>query len=59
MLYFLLFAAILAILKLSIEATVSYFGPIAALFIITACITIAYRCEAGAPGASSIGKRLD
>lgn len=59
MLYFLLFAAILAVLKLSIVATVSYFGPIAGLFIIAACIAIAYRCEAGTPGASSIGKRLD
>lgn len=59
MIYILLFAAILAILKLSIGATVSAFGWIAGIFIIAICIAIAYRCEAGTAGASKTGKRLD
>ena len=60
MLYFLLFAAILGTLKLSIAATISYFGAAAGLFIIAACIIIAYRCEPpAAAGARKIGDRPD
>jgi hypothetical protein len=58
MLIFLLFVVLLA-LKLAAICLVSYFGPIASLIVIAACIAIAYRWEAGAAGANNIGSRLD
>lgn len=54
-----LFFLILLALKLAASALIYQFGPMAAIVVIAACILIAYRCEAGTPGASNIGNRLD
>jgi hypothetical protein len=45
----LLFAVLLAV-KLAATGLVHQLGPIAALFVIAACIAIAYRIEPSTPG---------